>query len=53
MIAQIVGIVLSVFVIILLTVFTIGAVVINLFDRERKEEYERQIQQTDSESDKQ
>ena len=38
---------------VLMIIFAIGAAEINIFDRERRENYERQVQQTDKKSDKQ
>lgn len=52
-IGKILGIIITVIFAVIMSILAIGAAVINLFDRERKEDYERQVQQTDTESDKQ
>lgn len=51
MILQVVGIVLFAFILVGMVILAIGAVVINLFDRERKRNG-RQVQKTDKKSDK-
>jgi hypothetical protein len=52
-IGKILGIIITVIFAVIMSILVIGASVINLFDRERKEDYERQVQQTDKKSDKQ
>lgn len=50
---EILGIIITVIFAVIMSILAIGAAVINLFDRKRKEDYERQVQQTDKKSDKQ
>lgn len=52
-IGEILGIIITVIFAVIMSILAVGAAVINLFDRERKEDYERQVQQTDKKSDKQ
>ena len=47
------GIIITVIFAVIMSILAIGVAVINLFNRERKEDYERQVQQTDKKSDKQ
>ena len=50
---EILGIIITVIFAVIMSILAIGAALINLFDRERKEDHERQVQQTDKKSDKQ
>ena len=50
---EILGIIITVIFAVIMSILAIGAAVINLFNRERKEDCERQVQQTDKKSDKQ
>ena len=50
---EILGIIITVIFAVIMSILAIGAAVINLFDRERKEDYERQVHKTDNKSDKQ
>lgn len=50
---EILGIIITVIFAVIMSILAIGTAVINLFNRERKEDYERQVQQTDKKSDKQ
>ena len=52
-VGEILGIIITVIFAVIMSILPIGAAIINLFDRERKEDYERQVQQTAKKSDKQ